>query len=216
MSCSRDKKAVGGDGCPNPSQAINFLTLCERLKTTKRTGWVRKGVHLPESIADHMYRMAIMSLIAPFDESIDRNRCMQIALVHDLAEAIVGDITPHCGISDEEKYKREADAIDAIRDMLGGGLTGSHIKSLWQEYETGTTPEARMVKDFDKLEMILQASEYERGQQLSLAEFFASTQGKFKTDVGKAWAAEICRKREEEAAAEAAKEGTSSPPYCPG
>ena len=47
-----------------------------------------------------------------------------------------------------------------------------------------------------QLEMILQASEYEAAQGLDLKEFFTSTAGKFKTDIGKAWAAEIVARRE--------------------
>ena len=79
------------------SRAIDFLTLTRSLKTTKRTGWVMRGVHSPESIADHMYRMSLMSMIASFsDGRLDTNRCIQLALIHDLAEAKVGDITPHC------------------------------------------------------------------------------------------------------------------------
>ena len=51
----------------------------------------------PESIADHMYRMSLMAMISSFSNGkIDTNRCIQLALIHDLAEAQVGDITPYC------------------------------------------------------------------------------------------------------------------------
>ena len=79
------------------SSAIDFLTLTRSLKTTKRTGWVRQGVHHPESIADHMYRMSLMAMISSFgDGTLDTNKCIKLALIHDLAEAKVGDITPFC------------------------------------------------------------------------------------------------------------------------
>ena len=79
------------------SSAIDFLTLTRSLKTTKRTGWVRQGVNHPESIADHMYRMSLMAMISSFsDGTLDTNKCIQLALIHDLAEAKVGDITPFC------------------------------------------------------------------------------------------------------------------------
>ena len=84
------------------SRAIDFLTLTRSLKTTKRTGWVMRGVKSPESIADHMYRMSLMGMIASFsDGTLDTNRCIKLALIHDLAEAKVGDITPHCKYSYE-------------------------------------------------------------------------------------------------------------------
>jgi len=47
-----------------------------RCQVTKRTGWIRKGVQGPESIADHMYRMSMMALIAN-DDSVDQNRCVR-------------------------------------------------------------------------------------------------------------------------------------------
>ena len=87
------------------SRAIDFLTLTRSLKTTKRTGWVMRGVQSPESIADHMYRMSLMGMIASFsDGTLDTNRCIKLALIHDLAEAKVGDITPHCKYSYETNH----------------------------------------------------------------------------------------------------------------
>lgn len=54
------------------------------MQTTKRTGWLRKGIRGPESIADHMYRMSMMAMLAP--AHLDRDRCIRLAIVHDLAE----------------------------------------------------------------------------------------------------------------------------------
>lgn len=181
---------------PRPEQAINFLTLLHNLKDTKRTGWVRKGINGPESIADHMYRMSMMGLVCGAD-SDTQTRCIKLAIVHDVAEALVGDITPHDGVSNEEKYKLEAGAIEQIRDALGSdALAGEEIQQLWHEYEEGTSPAAQLVKDFDKLEMILQAHEYEERQDVQLTEFFTSTEGRFRTDIGKAWAQEVLKRRQ--------------------
>ena len=57
-----------------------------------------------ESIADHMYRMSVMvqTVLKPSDP-INKDKCIKMALVHDMAEAITGDITPDDGISAEEK-----------------------------------------------------------------------------------------------------------------
>lgn len=79
--------------------------------------------------------------------------------------------------------------------ILGGGLRADEIHQLWNEYEDNSSPEAKIVKDFDKVEMILQALEYETAQGKNLDEFFQSTAGKFQTDIGKAWAAEIVSRR---------------------
>ncbi|XP_022756522.1 HD domain-containing protein 2-like isoform X3 [Durio zibethinus] len=163
---------------PSASSAIDFLTLCHRLKTTKREGWVRRDVQNPESIADHMYRMGIMALIASDIPGIDRDKCVKMAIVHDIAEAIVGDITPSDGISKAEKSRREREALDHMCKLLGGGSRAKEIGELWMEYEENSSSEAKIVKDFDKVcrvEMILQALEYENEQGVDLDEFFQST-----------------------------------------
>ncbi|XP_021756844.1 HD domain-containing protein 2-like [Chenopodium quinoa] len=179
----------------SPSSAIDFLTLCHRLKTTKRAGWVKREVQNPESISDHMYRMGLMALISADIPGVNRDKCVKMAIVHDMAEAIVGDITPCDGISKTEKSRREREALDHMCNLLGGGSRAKEIHDLWMEYEESSSLEAKIVKDFDKVEMILQALEYEKEQGKDLEEFFESTAGKFQTDVGKAWALEIASRR---------------------
>ncbi|XP_021674768.2 uncharacterized protein LOC110660702 isoform X2 [Hevea brasiliensis] len=155
--------------------AIDFLTLCHRLKTTKRKGWINHGIKGPESIADHMYRMALMALIAGDLPGVNRERCIKIAIVHDIAEAIVGDITPADGVPKQEKSRREQAALNEMCEVLGGGMRAVEIKELWAEYENNASLEANLVKDFDKVEMILQALEYELEHGKVLDEFFLST-----------------------------------------
>ncbi|EJK70439.1 hypothetical protein THAOC_08204 [Thalassiosira oceanica] len=179
-------------------RAVDFLTLTRSLKTTKRTGWVMCGVQNPESIADHMYRMSLMAMIASFSNGrLDCSRCIKLALIHDLAEAKVGDITPHCGVSDEDKHRMELNTMESISRMLGQSMGGDEMLELWKEYEEGTTEEARLLKDLDKIEMILQAQEYEaeKSSEKSLDQFFTSTEGKWRTEIGKAWAKEIVSRR---------------------
>jgi len=109
----------------------------------------------------------------------------------------VGDITPHCGVSDEEKHRLELETMEYISATLGPLLGGEAILELWKEYEEGTTEEAKLLKDLDKIEMILQAQEYEEegSHEKSLDQFFTSTEGKWKTDIGRAWAEEIVSRR---------------------
>ncbi|PKA55555.1 hypothetical protein AXF42_Ash006757 [Apostasia shenzhenica] len=177
------------------ASAIDFLTLCHRLKTTKRKGWINHGIKRPESVADHMYRMALMALIAGDLPGVNRERCIKMAIVHDIAEAIVGDITPSDGVPKAEKSRREEAALNEMCKILGEGIRADEIKELWAEYENNASIEASLVKDFDKVEMILQALEYEMEHEKVLDEFFISTAGKFQTDVGKRWAAEVTSRR---------------------
>jgi 5'-deoxynucleotidase YfbR-like HD superfamily hydrolase len=41
--------------------------------------------------------MGMMSMIAS-DAGVDQTRCIKMSIVHDVAESIVGDITPHCKV----------------------------------------------------------------------------------------------------------------------
>ncbi|KAJ0763805.1 putative HD/PDEase domain, 5'-deoxynucleotidase YfbR/HDDC2 [Helianthus annuus] len=143
-----------------------------------RKGWVNQGIKGSESIADHMYRMALMALVADDLPGINRERCIKIALVHDIAEAIVGDITPSDGVPKVEKSRLEQAALNEMCEVLGGGKRAEEIKELWREYEDNASLEANLVKDFDKIEMILQALEYETEHDRILDEFFLSTAGK--------------------------------------
>jgi len=81
------------------TKMLDFLLLVGKLKHIKRTGWLLRNVADPECVSGHMHRMAIVTfLLDTSKSSLDKVRCMQLALVHDLAECVVGDITPHCGI----------------------------------------------------------------------------------------------------------------------
>ncbi|CAH0478144.1 unnamed protein product [Peronospora belbahrii] len=176
--------------------AIEFLRLCGRLKTLKRSGWVNNNVILPESVADHMYRMGMCCmLLDDANETINRSKCIKMAIVHDLAESLVGDITPHDGVAEEEKHRMEKEALDEICNTLGNTPSAAEIRLLWNEYEEGITEEARMVKDFDKFEMILQADDYERAQNIPLDDFFESTKNKFRTPLVQSWASELTTQR---------------------
>lgn len=148
----------------------------------KRTGWVLRNINDCEPIASHMYRMSMMTFLMDKDsevQELDRIKCMEMALVHDLAESLVGDITPYCGVSREEKRERELEAMKEIAELI----KPNHEKllDLFYEYEKGETAEAKFVKDLDKLDMIMQAFEYEKrdGSPAKLQEFFDNTEGKF-------------------------------------
>lgn len=132
-----------------------------------------------ESIADHMYRMSIMTMLCPpaLASKLDIQRCTKMALVHDMAESLVGDITPMDNIPKPEKSRRERETMKYIAETLlggvGGGLAGKGIRDAWEEYEASETLEAKFVHDVDKMELVLQMAEYERAAkgELDLQEF---------------------------------------------
>ncbi|KAL9110687.1 MAG: hypothetical protein Q9227_004864 [Pyrenula ochraceoflavens] len=152
----------------NSTSPIPFMHLIERLKTEKREGWRRFDINHGESIADHMYRMSIITMLAPpsLTSRVNIPRCTKMALIHDMAESLVGDITPPENIPKTEKNRREAETMDYLcGTLLGnvyGGLPGKEMREVWQEYEDSNTEESLFVHDVDKIELLLQMVEYEK------------------------------------------------------
>jgi putative hydrolase of HD superfamily len=190
--------------CPvsGSSSPVPFFHLIERLKTTKREGWRRFNIHHGESIAEHMYRMSIMTMCAPKSLSVRINipHCTKMALIHDMAESLVGDITPVDGVPKPEKSRREEETMEYLtKGLLGqvdGGMAGEDILKVWKEYEDSETPEAQFVHDIDKIELLLQMVEYERSSNgdIDLSEF-AYVATKLELPEMKKWADEILKER---------------------
>src|SRR5919197_634922 len=85
-----------------------------KLKQVRRKGWIDRGVSDAESVADHSYRVALLAWALARARGLDAERAMLIGLVHDLAEAEVGDETPYDGLLDgvEPLLQAEASAAD--------------------------------------------------------------------------------------------------------
>ncbi|MCJ1429206.1 hypothetical protein MMC29_007119 [Sticta canariensis] len=188
----------------NPTSPVPFFHLLERLKTTKREGWRRYGI-VGESISDHMYRMAIITMLAPepLASTLNIPHCTKMALVHDMAESLVGDITPVDNVPTVEKHRREAETMDFMTGTLLGKLSqgfdqGQGLREIFREYEDSKTKESVFVHDIDKMELVLQMMEYERQNQakLDLSEFLEVVQ-KIQLEEVKEWCAEIINERDE-------------------
>ncbi|CAK7198682.1 hypothetical protein SEUCBS139899_001346 [Sporothrix eucalyptigena] len=188
---------------------ITFFHIIERLKTTKRQGWTRHGIHDGESIADHMHRMSVMVMFAPpsIRASLNIDKCIKMAMLHDIAESVVGDITPSDDMPRDEKSRREAVTVDFFVERLlgsahgGDDVSAAEMHAVWHEFENGTIDgvpspslERDFVQDVDKIEMLLQMAEYERKHGVNLEEFTYSAT-KIRMPVMRAWADEIIANR---------------------
>lgn len=133
---------------------LDFLREAERLKTTHRTAWTSDG-H-PESVAEHTWRLCLMAIVlAPEFEGVDVAKLLKICVIHDLGEALGGDIPaidqdPGAPKSDSERR----DLLTLIEPLPERART--EIVALWDEYEAAASPEARLAKALDKMETILQ------------------------------------------------------------
>lgn len=138
------------------SRILDFLALAERLKTELRHSWLSDGRR--ESVAEHTWMMALMALaIAPrLEHPVDVARAMELVLVHDIAEAEIGDI-PYFEKSPRKQAKAAAEA--AAMGRICAGLPpdlAERLDGLWREFEDGVTPEARFARALDHLEVQLQ------------------------------------------------------------
>ena len=154
---------------------IELLLEAARLKQVRRAGWVRCGVPNAESVADHCWGLSwLVLLFLPVE--LDRAKALTYAALHDLAEVRVGDITPHDGIAPEQKKALE-DA--ALRDLLKDAPRAVLESAI--EYQRGEDPEARFVKELDRLDMAIQATVYAEQTGEDLGEFFTSARLELRT-----------------------------------
>jgi putative hydrolase of HD superfamily len=158
-----------------PPVIAAYFELCH-LKQLYRQGWLRRGVPRErcESVAEHSFGVAVLTLwlANSVEAPLDVCKVAQMALLHDVGEVYAGDITPADAVSAEEKSLLEAEAVRQIFLRLPEGET---YLSVWEEYEAGETPEARFVRQIDRLEMALQASVYRHQGMLGMEEFFETT-----------------------------------------
>lgn len=94
-----------------------------------------------------------------------------MALLHDIGEVYAGDITPHDGLAEHSKRTAERESVTRILDSLPAG---EEYLQIWEEFEAGETPEARFVRQVDKLEMGLQARIYAEQGYSDLEQFYSS------------------------------------------
>lgn len=162
----------------------------------KRTGWHKCGIEYndSESIADHMYRMGIMAMTI-HDPAVDKLKAIKMALVHDMAEAIVGDITPDCGYTEAQKMQMETDAMTHIRQTLGDNPFGAEAEALWKEYTEDQTEVAQFVKDLDKTELIVQVVAYENRYKIGFDSWILRARKKIRHPVLQAIADDALQKR---------------------
>jgi len=138
---------------------IKFLEITGILKRTPRAGWVEVGVYQPESVADHTFRTAFLCMLYADMEALDTSKLLRMALIHDLPEAIIGDLTPSQKTA--ETKENEETAISKILSLLPKKQRERYI-AVWNEYQEGKTREAKAVQQLEKIEMALQAKEYKK------------------------------------------------------
>jgi putative hydrolase of HD superfamily len=169
---------------PNPIQSLKekpssaiitiFFELAH-LKQLFRQGWLLHNIptNRCESVADHTLGVAViaMLLVDTHLPELDALKVYRMALIHDFGEIYAGDITPGAEIDSRVKHTLEKESVTRIFARLPNGQV---YLNLWEEFEKGLSPEARFIRQIDKLEMALQASVYEHQGFGDLSDFYYS------------------------------------------
>ena len=181
-----------------PNETLLDLALeIQLLDRIPRAGYVLRGVDHPESVTEHSWHVLFLvwALGARLPE-VDTGKAVEIALVHDLAELRIGDLPRTSARYFPEGAKKAAESA-AMEEILAP--LPERARELYAEYLEGTTPEARLVKACDKLQLMLKVTVYERWGTGALAEFWENPDnfpdGGF--DVVKELFEELRRRREE-------------------
>ncbi len=134
-----------------------------KLKEIPRTGWKQKlEIENAESVASHTLLMIV--LVFFFSEQFGYSckkkvRLIEMTLIHDLAESIIGDITPET-MNKNRKSKLENEAFGKIIEKIYSKNLKKRYIDLWYAYQTKKSFESKCVHLLDKLEMVLQANYY--------------------------------------------------------
>lgn len=194
---------------------INTVDALYALKDQKRVGWEIRGIRDPESVSDHSWGTALLCLLYAGAAGVDVERAVAMALVHDIAEAVTGDVASRVNdrdrtVSQQQKRLNERAAMErlfpeqpphAAHGADPGPIAAAaaaRVRGLWNEYESSDSAVARFVRDMNLVDMCLQALRYESEQRYDSAsdypslggfkrldEFFATAGPRITTAVGR-------------------------------
>ena len=165
---------------------ITTLIELQRLKGLERTGWMLRGIAQgAESVADHSYGVVVAAMlladaVAARGVSVDAERVLRMAVLHDWAEARVGDMprtaTEYFGTEARKRAERAAFA-DMVAPLEAGELVEKY-GALHAEYEERESLESRLVKAADVIDLLVQTLSFERAGVRGLDEFWEGIVGR--------------------------------------
>lgn len=138
-----------------PVQLVEFMGVIEKLKCNTRHSWTSSGRR--ESVAEHSWRLSVLAMLCA-DEypELDHNKLIRMCLIHDLGEALTGDVPSF--YKTEQNELTEAEAWEQLFLMLPEPYA-SEFRALYEEMEKRETPEAKLYKALDNMEAVISHNE---------------------------------------------------------
>lgn len=161
----------------SPDNALSFLLTTIQSKRITRTGWKMKLIPHPESVAEHSFQLCVIAMVFADQLGVDREKLIKMAIIHDLGEIFTGDLVWSRGnmIDIQKRQKKEimeARGIETIFAKLGNSR---EYQTIFKEMTDRKSVEADIFWQLDKLEMAIQALDYEKRTHKDLDEFFINT-----------------------------------------
>ena len=175
------------------NDTAKFLYEVGQLKRVKRSGWWIAGVKDPESVAEHAFRTAVIAYLLARSEGADTGKTVLMALFHDLPETRTNDahriVRRYADWRDVDK-KAMKEQSKRLPDEVA-----KEVVSLFEEFEKEVSPEAKLARDADLLECLIQAREYQALGYDDVADWIRNARAALTTESAKRIAAE-CLKTE--------------------
>jgi len=132
-----------------------FLLEIDRLKSVFRQN-VLSDQSRRENSAEHSWHLAIVALCLEEYAEPGTNlfTVTKMLLLHDLVEIDAGDAFVHAPEEQERQREREIAAAKRIFSLLPADQ-GAIFQSLWTEFESGSSREARFARVVDKVQPLL-------------------------------------------------------------
>jgi putative hydrolase of HD superfamily len=137
------------------ARQVRFALEADRLKGVLRRTRLLDGSR-QENSAEHSWHLALLALVladaAP--AGVDQARVLRMLLVHDLVELDAGDTFAYDAEANLGREAREQRAAERIFGLLPPEQ-GAGLRALWDEFEAGTTAEARFAVSLDRFQPLL-------------------------------------------------------------
>ncbi len=136
-------------------QLIAFSVEIDKMKSVYRRTLLVDRTRT-ETDAEHSWHLATMVMLFRdyADEKVNIERCIKMALVHDLVEIYAGDTFAYDEVGYLDKAKREKEAAEKLFSQLPDDQ-GEQYKALWKEFDEEETPDAIYTCALDRLQPLL-------------------------------------------------------------